>query len=131
MTPQRILVFGANSAIAQECQRLFVERGRSVFCVGRNPDKLAAVLADLRVRARPNQVIDGMTADLLDVERHPALFEAAKTALGDVDAVLVAHGTLPDQAVCQASVSRTLTAIAENATSVVSLLTLAANHFEG
>jgi len=129
MPLRNIVVFGATSAIAQEALREFVQRGASVYCVGRNPEKLSAVMSDLRVRAGPGQTIEGQAADLLDATGHPVLIAAARAALGEVDAVLIAHGTLPDQAECEASVERTLTAIAENGTSVVSLLTVAANEF--
>jgi len=129
MPLRNIVVFGATSAIAQEALREFVKRGASVYCVGRNPDRLSAVLDDLRVRAGEHQKVAGQSADLLDIARHSALFAAAREALGDFDAVLIAHGTLPDQAKCEASVDRTLAAIAENATSAVSLLTIAANEF--
>jgi decaprenylphospho-beta-D-erythro-pentofuranosid-2-ulose 2-reductase len=129
MALRNIVVFGATSAIAQEALRVFVQRGASVYCIGRNPDKLSAVIADLKVRATGDQTIDGEPANLLDVARHAALFAAAGYRLGDLDAVLIAHGTLPDQAQCEASVDRTLTAINENATSIVSLLTIAANEF--
>jgi short-subunit dehydrogenase len=129
MPLRNILVFGATSAIAQEALRVFIQRGASVYCVGRNPGKLSAIIADLRVRAGAGQKVEGQAADLLDTARHPALFAAARDTLGDIDAVLVAHGTLPDQAQCESSVERTLAAIAENGTTAVSLLTLAANEF--
>lgn len=127
---RKVLVFGATSAIAQEVLRLLVARGASVYCVGRNADRLAAVLADLRVRAGPDRGIWGTTADLLELDRHAALFAAAEDSLGELDAVLVAHGSLPDQARCESSIEHTLEAITANAMSAVSLLTLAANYFE-
>ena len=129
---KNVVVFGATSAIAQEALRMLVARGASVYCVGRSEPKLSAVLADLRVRSVPGagQVIDGQAADLLEISRHPSLFAAAETSLGEIDAVLIAHGTLPDQAACEASVEQALAAIATNATSAVSLLTIAANYFE-
>ena len=127
---RNILVFGATSAIAQAVLRLMVARGASIYCVGRNSDKLEALLADLRVRAGPGQRIAGTTADLLEMDRHPALFAAADGSLGGLDAVLIAHGELPDQARCETSVQQAIDAIAVNATSAVSLLTLAASYFE-
>jgi len=132
MKMKNVVVFGATSAIAQEALRMLVARGASVYCVGRSEPKLSAVLADLRVRSVPGagQVIDGQAADLLEISRHPSLFAAAETSLGEIDAVLIAHGTLPDQAACEASVEQALAAIATNATSAVSLLTIAANYFE-
>ena len=127
---RKVLVFGATSAIAQAALRELVKRGAYVYCVGRDPARLEAVFADLRVRGGPNRIIAGESADLLDTARHPALFAAAKARLGELDAVLIAHGSLPDQARCEASADEALAAISVNAMSVVSLLTIAANLFE-
>ena len=127
MALRRILVFGATSAIAQYVLRLLVARGASVFCVGRSAQKLDAVLRDLKVRASGAQIIDGTVADLTTAERHPALFDRALASLGDLDTVLVAHGVLPDQTACEASIDATLEAVAVNGTSAISLLTIAAN----
>jgi decaprenylphospho-beta-D-erythro-pentofuranosid-2-ulose 2-reductase len=44
--------------------------------------------------------------------------------------MLVAHGTLPDQALCQRDVNLTLHELSTNFLSVVSLLTLFGNYFE-
>jgi short-subunit dehydrogenase len=54
----------------------------------------------------------------------------AVAALGGLDAVLIAHGTLSDQAACQQSVELTMRELNINFLSVVSLLTLLGNHFE-
>ncbi len=45
-----VLLFGATSAIAQATARLLVQQGCNVYAVGRNPQKLQALLDDLRVR---------------------------------------------------------------------------------
>ena len=110
--------------------RKFVSDGASVYCVGRDADKLAALLADLRVRASASQCIEGCTADLLDHAQHPALIEGAAKALGGIDAVLIAHGSLPDQARCEQDVSYLRREIDVNALSVISLLTPVANFLE-
>jgi short-subunit dehydrogenase len=88
------------------------------------------VLSDLRVRGSDSQTIDGAMADLADVEHHATLFDSALASLRDLDAVLVAYGTLPDQEACESSVAATLEAMTVNGTSAVSLLTHAANLFE-
>lgn len=126
---RNILIFGATSRIAEETARILVARGCRVFLVGRNPQKLDAVLADLRTRAAEPGHIHAEAADLDQIERHPALIEAAATALGGLDTVLIAHGTLPDQRACEASVEKTLAEIHTNALSVISLATLVANRF--
>jgi hypothetical protein len=127
---KRVLVFGATSAIAQAALRELVTRGSSVYCVGRDRARLDVLLADLRVRGGPAPVIAGEVAELLDTARHPALFAAAVASFGQPDAVLIAHGVLPDQSHCESSAGETLAAIAVNATSAVSLLTIAADEFE-
>lgn len=126
----RTVIFGATSAIAQAVARRLVAQGASVYCVGRNPQKLEALLADLRVRAAAGQLVAGEAADLNDHQRHTALLSAAEVSLGGVDAILIAHGTLSDQKLCEASVETTMGEISNNALSAVSLLTLAANLFE-
>lgn len=127
---QRIVIFGATSAIASACARLWVTKGASLFLIGRNPDKLNALLADLQVRAAPDQTVAGASLDLNDLERHEDLLAQAQATLGGIDVVLVAHGSLPDQKACEQSVEKTLEEITTNALSVISLLTLAANRLE-
>lgn len=54
----------------------------------------------------------------------------AQRALGGLDVLLVAHGSLPDQKACERSVHVTLDELHTNALSVISLVTLAANLFQ-
>lgn len=129
-TLRRIVIFGSTSAIAQAVARRFVSRGASLFCVGRNERKLQAVLNDLRVRATNGQRVEGMTADLTDISRHEQLIDAAEQALGGIDGVLIAHGSLPDQGECEQSVDQALKELQTNALSVAALLTALANRFE-
>ncbi|WP_018085590.1 SDR family oxidoreductase [Desulfurispora thermophila] len=128
--PQRIVILGATSAIAAACARLWVARGNSLFLVGRNANKLESLLADLRVRGSPEQQIAGMAADLNDFHRHEEIFVRAEQALGGLDVVLIAHGTLSEQRACEQSVDLTMQEIRTNALSVISLLTIAANKME-
>ncbi len=128
--PQRIMLFGATSAIAQATARLLVRQGCDVYAIGRNPQKLRALLDDLRVRAAPGQIVDGMSADLDLIEAHEHLFSAAETALGGMDAVIIAHGTLPDQAECERSVALTLAQLHTNGLSAIALASEAANRLQ-
>ncbi|MFC3282757.1 SDR family oxidoreductase [Litchfieldella rifensis] len=127
---KRVIIFGATSAIAEQSARRLVARGASVYCIGRNATKLDAMVCDLRVRASDAQRIDGKVADLLDTADHGHLLDAAEHFLGGVDAVLIAHGTLPDQKACEASFEQTRKEIDTNAVSIISLLTLLANRLE-
>jgi hypothetical protein len=127
---QRTVIFGATSAIAQAVARQLVARGASLYCIGRNSAKLEALLADLRVRAGESQFIGGEVAELNEFTRHESLLASAVKSLGGLDAVLVAHGSLPDQKACEASSAMTLREFDTNALSAVSILTLAANIME-
>lgn len=124
----RIMVAGATSAIAHETAKHFAADGAEFFLVGRNAEKLSGVQHDLDVRGAARVVTH--TLDLNALEQHEALIEAAYAALGGLDAVLIAHGTLPDQEHVQASVEATLQALTTNALSTISLLTLLAGRFE-
>jgi len=126
----RIAIFGATSAIAAACARRWIAQGDSIFLVGRNPAKLRALAEDLAVRKTGEQKLAAATADLDDFSRHEALLDEAQAALGGLDVVLIAHGSLPDQKDCEASVDATMAEIRTNALSVISLATLAANRFE-
>lgn len=123
-----VLIIGATSAIAQATARRFAAEGARFFLVGRDGSKLAAVADDLRVRGAA-----GAETYLLDVnnlEKHAAMIEAAVTALGTIDAALIAHGTLGDQTASETLVVEALREWSTNATSVIALLTLLANLFE-
>ena len=125
---RNILIIGATSAIAEATSRRFAAAGARFYLVGRNAEKLAATARDLEIRSGQPVLYESLDLDLLD--QHPALLERAEQALDGLDLALIAHGTLPDQAVCQQSVAATLAAIQTNALSVISLATLLANIFE-
>lgn len=101
MTLQKhIAIIGATSGMAEHCARLWVQTEPvRLTLVGRNREKTEAVAADLRVR-NPACVIESMTADFLDVASIRATVDAILQQ-GSPDIVLIAQGTLPDQAECQ------------------------------
>ncbi len=124
----KLMIIGATSAIAHETAKYFAADGAEFFLVGRDPDKLAAVQHDLEVRGAACVALH--TLDLNDLGQHETIIAAAYEAFGGLDAVLIAHGTLPDQEHVQASVADTLQAFTTNALSYISLLTLLAERFE-
>lgn len=126
----KIVIFGASSAIAIACARQWVAQGASLFLVARNAERLGVLVQDLSVRKSDGQIIASTTADLADLSTHPALFDQAQAALGPIDTVLVAHGSLPDQAACQDSIRDVLAEINTNGLSAISLATLAAQKLE-
>ena len=125
----RVVIFGATSKIAEHTARQLVEKGASVFCIGRNEVQLAAIIADLKVRANSSQTISGTKADLTDQALHADLIEQAIAELGGLDAALIAHGTLPDQKSCETDAKLTMAEINVNALSAISLLTHLGQHF--
>lgn len=116
-----ILIFGATSAIAQAVALRYASTGNSFFLVARNDEKLAT----LRQRLIDSGTDDVATAqaDLVNFAEHPALVKAAFAKLTTVDLVLIAHGTLPDQARCEVDAEAALEALNVNGLSAVSLLT--------
>jgi short-subunit dehydrogenase len=124
----RVLIIGATSAIAGETAKVYAHDGARLFLTGRNAARLASVRDDLRVRGAAQ--VDTAELDVARIADHREVIDAAIGTLGGLDVVLIAHGTLPDQALCQQRVSDTLDAVHVNFTATVALLTLLANYFE-
>jgi short-subunit dehydrogenase len=124
----KVLVIGATSAIAEHCVRIWAARGDAVFLVGRNEERLQTIAADLKVRGAVQA--HSYCMDLNSMDGHAAMLDAAEAAMGGIDTVLIAHGTLSNQKECEQSVNRTLSEINTNALSTLSLLTYIANRFE-
>ncbi|MEO8672510.1 MAG: SDR family oxidoreductase [Tahibacter sp.] len=125
---RRILIIGATSAIAEATARLFAARGDALCLVARDSTRLKAIADDLGVRGAVRTATT--TLDVTDFAAHVAAIDLAERELGGLDTVLIAHGTLSDQAQCEQSVDRTRLEFDINALSVISLLTLLANRFE-
>ncbi|WP_299593108.1 SDR family oxidoreductase [uncultured Microbulbifer sp.] len=123
-----ILVIGVTSAIAKEVARNYARQGDSLYVLARAKDRLEQIVEDLRVRGA-GAVSSGLL-DVCDFDSHIATLDKAFAAMGHIDTVIVAHGTLPDQAACEASAEVALKEIQINATSTVSLLTHLANKLE-
>jgi short-subunit dehydrogenase len=118
---QKVLIIGATSAIAESVARLYAARSAAVFLVGRNATRLDAIAADLRVRGAHQ--VNTYALDVNDIASHAGMLDAAWAANGGIDTVLIAHGTLPDQAACDASVEVALREFVTNGTSTIALCT--------
>ena len=125
---RKILIIGASSAIAEAAARLWAARGDALFLVGRRAERLEAIASDLRVRGKG--LVECLAMDASERQAHAAMLDAAEAALGGLDVVLIAHGSLPDQKACEASVDLTLQEIDTNALSVVALATRVAQRLE-
>jgi len=118
MNTLRIVIIGATSAMAEHCARLWVT-GASVdlTLVGRNISGLERIASDLRVRS-PQSEIRVLVADFMDTQSiEKTASECA--AKGPLDIVLIAHGSLPEQALCQNALSVCREALEINGLSAV------------
>ena len=125
---KKILIIGATSAIAIATARLWAEQGHALYLIGRDAERLQSLAADLKVRGSPS-ALHGVL-DVNELSMHQAALDAAAAALGGLDIVLIAHGTLGDQKLCEQDVVAALQEIQTNALSVISLLTLLSLRFE-
>ena len=122
-----MLIVGATSGIAVEVARAYAERGATLLLAGRNSARLQAVADDLRVRGAAE--VDTAVLDVTDRAGHAGIVDWAFRS-GALDVALLAHGTLPDQAVCQVDVETAVRALDVNFTATAALLTVLGNRFE-
>ncbi|HLF79071.1 MAG TPA: SDR family oxidoreductase [Dehalococcoidia bacterium] len=124
----RLLILGATSLIAQETAKNFAADGADMALVGRDEARLKSIAADLKVRGAGKT--ETLVADLADLPGHAKLIEDAASAIGGIDAVLIAHGTLVENKLPEQSVEEMLAQMITNALSYMSLMTLLANRLE-
>jgi decaprenylphospho-beta-D-erythro-pentofuranosid-2-ulose 2-reductase len=125
---ERVLVFGATSAIAVEVAMLHARRGARLHLIGRDPQKLAAAAASCACETAAK--VTTASADFDDMAANEGLVAAAVAELGGVDSVLIAHGYLGDQLETERSFDAAEKTLRTNFLSVVSLLVPLANHLE-
>ena len=122
---KNIFVIGATSAIAEATIRLYAEQNARFCLLARNQDRLQTIVADLTIRGANEIFTDSL--DLEQFDSHKALIDKGFQQLGPVDIVLIAHGSLPDQKLCEQDFSYALTELNINMMSTISLLTHIAN----
>ncbi len=125
---KKILVIGATSAIAEATARIWAQRGDELFLVARNEDRLNLMIKDLKVRGASE--VHSYSMDANNFDQHSSMLDKAFGVLGEIDIVLIAHGTLSNQKECEHSVDLTMQEIKTNALSAIALLTHLANRFE-
>ena len=114
---KRIVIVGATSAIAEHCARRWALTAIDLTLVGRDLTRTARVAADLRVRS-PLSTIREVQANFFDpVAIHDMVDKIAQQ--GIIDTVLIAHGSLPEQNMCQLDLNVCHDALATNAVSPV------------
>jgi len=127
---KNILVFGATSAIAQACARIWAARGDRLLLVARDATRLQEIATDLGLRAGAAGRVFSFSMDALETARFDELAAVVDRDLGALDIALVAHGTLPDQARCADSLDETAGALLSNGNSAVLLMAALAQRLE-
>lgn len=123
-----VLVVGATSAIAEAVARRWAARGDKLYLAARRESLLASAADDLRVRGAKSVAFE--TFDVTRREAHAGLIERAEAAIGALDCILVAHGTLPDQAAAVADPELAMREIDINGTSTAAFVLRVAREFE-
>jgi len=123
-----VLIIGATSAIAQALARQFAQRRAHLILWGRSAEKLETIAADLRTRYSATVLVEAF--DFGDFTQHaPALDRTLADGAG-LDTAIVCHGSLSDQAACEADFQIAEQELRLNCLSALSFLTVLANRFE-
>ncbi|MEZ8273573.1 SDR family oxidoreductase [Vibrio splendidus] len=121
---QNIIIIGATSAMAKEVAKLYALEKANLYLIARDTSKLDTIKQDLMVRGA--NTVHTAPFDANQFDSHQALIEQAFEALGRIDVLLVAHGSLPNQELCQTDSMKAIEELNTNGVSVISLLTHAA-----
>jgi short-subunit dehydrogenase len=125
---ERIVVLGANSAIAEAMVRQLAPTGTRFALAGRRGDRLEAIADDLRVRgARQAEVFE---MDLAQVADAGAALAEMSAAIGGADAVFLFYGVLGDQKLGERDADEARRILEVNFTSQAAWLLAAADQFE-
>ena len=128
--PKRIAIVGASSAIAENCARIWVDRGgvKEFVLIGRNAERIKRVASDLQVRYS-HLCIQEIVMDFLSP--HSIQKEVDKICNDTaVDIALIAHGLFPKQKQCQQDLPHCREVLEVNGISPVLYAEAFAQHME-
>ena len=112
MSSTHILVLGATSAIAQAYARRRAAEGARFVLVGRQPDHLATVGADLL--ARGAGAADAVAFDLAEVGQIASRARQLRDQFGEPSEIVVAYGRLGDQSESEQDIEAAKTVLDTN-----------------
>ncbi|MGF1498191.1 MAG: SDR family NAD(P)-dependent oxidoreductase [Elainellaceae cyanobacterium] len=115
--PRRVLMVGATSAVAQAVARRLAQRGDRLFCLARNPDKMAAIGKSLG-----SAYVGSYCFDFTETDQAQTAVELAIDHLGGIDLAFFAHGFLPDQSASEQDFQIARNTFETNLLSVIALL---------
>jgi decaprenylphospho-beta-D-erythro-pentofuranosid-2-ulose 2-reductase len=125
---KKIVILGATSGVAVEVERLLARQGYELLLVGRSPQRLQELQADLLIRGAATVAVYG--ADLASVQQHADLFDFVQHTFSDYDTVLSAYGAMHEQKDSETSVDVLLEELQVNFVSATAILTLFAADLE-
>ncbi|ELX9580989.1 SDR family NAD(P)-dependent oxidoreductase [Escherichia coli] len=126
---RRIVIIGATSAIAEQCARIWaMEEASEIVLVGRNILKTDRVADDLRIRSIGTSV-QTETLNFVDPNEIHGIVDKI-CAVSSVDIVLIAHGILSDQQLCQNNLRQNFDSLQVNGISPVLFAEAFAKHME-
>ncbi len=126
---KHIVIIGATSSMAEHCARLWLNQSSlKLTLVGRNLEKVGRLAADLRVRS-PQSKITTLVMDFMNPTAIQHLADGI-AAQGAVHTVLIAHGSLPEQSLCQSDLTESLEALSVNGVSPVLFAEAFAGHMQ-
>ncbi|MBX6395068.1 MAG: SDR family oxidoreductase [Alicyclobacillaceae bacterium] len=124
-----VVVLGAGSGIARALAAELAREGCRLVLAGRDPEELAALAGDLRVRFGAEARV--VPFDALDVDGHESFFRDCLAAGGgEVEGVVLAYGYLGDQKRAERDFAEARRIIETNYTSCVSILHIFAGYLE-
>jgi len=100
----KAIVFGGTTGMGRAVARRLVERGDTVFLLGRNLDELERSAADLKARHPAQAGIAYAACDLEQPEGFAAALDAADAALGGFDTVVITAALFATQDALEAHV---------------------------
>jgi short-subunit dehydrogenase len=124
----KVLILGATSPIARLLAWRFASDGASVYLAARDAEEAGRIAHDLAVRTGAATAAGSF--DAADFASHPDFVRRVTDALGGLDGVVVAFGTLGDEDAAQAGTDAALATLHQNFTGAVSLMTLLGQHLE-
>jgi hypothetical protein len=126
---KRIVIVGATSAMATHCARLWAQgQSQDFTLVGRDATRLERVATDLRARSKGSRVT-AVVADFTGAASIAAVTDAIVSE-GGPDIVLIAHGSLGDQATSQRDLAYCESELDINGVSPVLFAEAFAGHME-
>ena len=126
--PRKVVVLGAQSAIAEAACRLLAEGGASLALLGRDPARLSVIAADLKLRGAERTFV--LAGDLAGATDPAAQLAACAREIGPIDTVMIFYGVLGDQSRAETELSEARRLLDANFTSAALWALAAAPHVE-